>query len=743
MKFKWCLNIGLLTALCFAISSCSDKDNPDDGGFTPQTYNVQGKVEKGPFISGSTISIQLMDSKLEALGEFYSSTIQDDMGNFSFGSKSFKAPYAELTANGYFFNEVEGRLSSGTLNLRALVDLSDEATVNVNILTHLKYQRILNLVSEGKKLGDANQQAQKELFTAFGLQKYSDTDASQFSITEGTNESAALIAISSLLIVERSEAELTEYLAKLCREFGENGTFPTETKQQLKADREKLASRLSYIKDNIIDRYQELGKTVEVQELGLFFDWDDDGIAGNETLKEGEEVVLEKEVLEVPNEGGTYKIGFTSPIPVYLIPPVQGNPSNSITEESLYKNIYEDITSTDISLEKDIENSLLTVKIAPLKSRKSESVSVYLYDCLGNTVATLNVSQEGNNDTSLPKLGSIGKQLVENIAASIARGFSTLSLIEQYYYSNKTTNFVEQKISSISTDVNTVWSIFYMANGNNIKLKEAEAQQLGIYQDIFNVFSAMYYYNMVVFWGDVPYVYTYDPDIFNMYTSRTPQTEILNSLKENLISAIDYLEEKRNESLKNTNEYFFVSKDVARILLADIYMYQGDYVNAELQLSKVIENGFYDLDASNYSKKETIDNLWNNGSGKESIFITKDEISPQSNINRSVIVPLMNYTDVFLSYAECLYKSGNTAKAKTFLDKVVVAKSITVSDDVFTGIKDARMQLLLYSVGNFAFLKRNNIAKEEYGVPDYRLVLPIPRKEIDKNPKITQNPEYK
>lgn len=238
MKLR--LYIGGLVAFSVLFSSCG-KDSEEGESFESHTYNVSGKVEKGPFVSGSTITIQPMDSKLQVRGDFYSSTIQDDMGNFSFGSKLFEAPYAELTANGYFFNEVEGELSSGTLSLRALVDLSDKTTVNVNVLTHLKYQRVQRLVEGGMSFKEANTQAQKELFTAFGLQRYEDKDASSFSIIGGTDESAALIAISSLLIVDRSEAALTEYLAKLCKEFGDNGAFTESTRQQMKEDRNALA----------------------------------------------------------------------------------------------------------------------------------------------------------------------------------------------------------------------------------------------------------------------------------------------------------------------------------------------------------------------------------------------------------------------------------------------------------------------------------------------------------------------
>lgn len=197
--FKQYLYLLPISILLF--SSC-EKEGKFGKDFEPQTYNVSGKVEKGPFISGTTITIQPMDGNLQVIGSLYSSTIQDDLGNFSFGSKLFEAPYAELTANGYFFNEVKGDLSSGTLNLRALVDLSDETTVNVNVLTHLKYQRIQNLIAAGVEFEEANRQSQEELFTAFGLPQYAEKDASSFSIMEGTDESAALIAISSLLLVD-------------------------------------------------------------------------------------------------------------------------------------------------------------------------------------------------------------------------------------------------------------------------------------------------------------------------------------------------------------------------------------------------------------------------------------------------------------------------------------------------------------------------------------------------------------
>ena len=230
---------------CAIITSCSSDDSTTA---EPQTFDIRGKVEKGPFISGSEISIQPMNAKLQVLGNMFNTSITDDLGNFQLGSKDFSAPYAEFIANGYFFNEVSGKLSNSTLTLRALVDLRNSTTINVNILTHLKYARIKKLVASGVNFDEANTQAQNELFEAFGLSSFGNKDTSSFSITAGTDESAALIAISSLLLLDRTEAALTEYLAKLSEDFGRKGYFSENMKNQINEYKIKLARYLSDIK---------------------------------------------------------------------------------------------------------------------------------------------------------------------------------------------------------------------------------------------------------------------------------------------------------------------------------------------------------------------------------------------------------------------------------------------------------------------------------------------------------------
>ncbi|MBQ4082900.1 MAG: RagB/SusD family nutrient uptake outer membrane protein, partial [Bacteroidaceae bacterium] len=86
--------------------------------------------------------------------------------------------------------------------------------------------------------------------------------------------------------------------------------------------------------------------------------------------------------------------------------------------------------------------------------------------------------------------------------------------------------------------------------------------------------------------------------------------------------------------------------------------------------------------------------------------------------------------------------TGDTGTAEKVLRQIVDAKGIEIAEGVFEGITDARQQLLLYGIGNFAFYKRNGVAVKELGIKEYQQLLPIPRQELYANPNMTQNPEY-
>lgn len=757
---KFWLSTLLITV---GVVACSDSDDIYEETFEPQTYDVYGKVEKGPFVSGSTISIQPMDSKLQVIGSMFSTAITDDLGNFMLGSKEFSTPYAEFMANGYFFNEVKGELSNGTLTLRAIVDLQDNTTVNVNILTHLKYSRIKNLVASGKTYSDANEQAQKELLTAFGLANLTSKDVSSFSIISGTDESAALVAISSLLLMERTEAALTEYLAKLSSDFGKNGSFSEDFQNQITKDKNKLAMFLPDIKDNIISRYNNLGIEVDVKELSHFIDWNNDGVAGNELLKENQTVSLDKTSLQIPNEGGRYSININSPITLYLEPQVETvldiTPENGYITESIITHLYEGYDESyfydkPISAECKLNDNTLEISVSKLDGRSGKDKTISLYDYIGNVVAVVELSQEGANVnipvSEAPLLGEDGENIVASIAHSMFVGIRKYNIIEQYYAYNKLIDVVNDYVYPSSSQITSSWSNIYSANTKLLQLKKADESLLNVYGDYCNVLSALYYSNLVYGWDAVPYITDYSQieQIVGQGIHRESATNILNDLKSKLATAIENLAEKKNESLKDINGLFFASKDVARVLLANIHMYEGNYSAAKDLLQKVVDNGYYQLDSSKVFRPSTSSDDIDVTESTEVIFAFKTDDSDNGTrgsitIYEPGVVPYITLSDVYLSLAECHHKLGNPTTAEQNIQKILDAKEITTSEtEVLMKIKDIREQILIYSGTYFAFLKRTGLAKDVCNIENYQLLFPIPQAELNSNKKITQNPGY-
>lgn len=72
MKKSFILFLSMTVALVF--NSCSENgiDDNGNGNYKPADYSVKGKVEKGPFVSGSTINLQPMDEKLQPIGSTFS-----------------------------------------------------------------------------------------------------------------------------------------------------------------------------------------------------------------------------------------------------------------------------------------------------------------------------------------------------------------------------------------------------------------------------------------------------------------------------------------------------------------------------------------------------------------------------------------------------------------------------------------------------------------------------------------------
>ena len=726
-----------------ALSSCSDNDETEDS-FTPKVFNVMGKVEKGPMIRGSHVDMRTLDEYMTPTGSFYSTTIDNNLGDFNYGALKINSPYAQLTADGYFFNEIDGELSEGTIKLDAIVDLKDNSTINVNVLTHLKSKRIHHLITtKGMTFKEANAQAQKELLTQFGLQQYASKDASQFSLTSGDDASGALMAISSLVLTDRSDAEIVEYLSILSNEFGKEGAFSQETKKRIQSGKNYLNARLDRISENIKSRYKELGLEVKVKDLAYYFDWDNDGIAGNE-LDESESVTLSTTEINVPKEGGEYTISIVSDKPYYLNPPsfdsdsdsgLQELPQDNIIEENYFGGLYEpgaNLPTPSIKYNKTIENNTITIKIEPAQFKKDLSTTFTVYNARGKVAATVTIKQSGDKNYWVKhdpvRLGDAGEHVVLGIM-SIMRDAVSKQLHLQTGYIHQENFRDPVPFRPYDGEIGNIWGRYYTAINQWLTMKDVDANQLNCYQSFIDTHLALAYYQLSSRWGGIPFIMQ-RPNDAHIFLPRTDEAKVLSRVENMLFDAMGDLDEHRYDAFQDANSMLFVSKNVARILLAFVYCNQKKFDKALPLLEEVIRRGEYHLEYSQATEYQ------NNA---ECILGYYPEMS-----SAQKIFPCLDYKDVILTAAECLYHTGNTPKAKEYINQVCEYKNLTADQsDVLKAIASLHYQINSPSYMNF--IRRNGLGESFMGLSPnnlYQLLWPIPSSELDKNPQLTQNPGY-
>lgn len=215
----------VIVAILICLVSCSKKGDTAGGAVEDQgvvaivNKTVDGEAQKGPFVNGSSVLLFEMDGSYAQTGKSFSGNISSNKGGFTLRNVSLVSQYATLVANGYYRNEVTGHTSAGTIQLNAISDLSQRGHVNVNLLTHLEYKRVLNLLDSGMTMSAAKERAESEVLKFFGFaDKLIADDAERFEdldIFSTGDGDAALLAISVLMQGELSEADLTERLTNV------------------------------------------------------------------------------------------------------------------------------------------------------------------------------------------------------------------------------------------------------------------------------------------------------------------------------------------------------------------------------------------------------------------------------------------------------------------------------------------------------------------------------------------------
>ena len=283
MKYKLFASLFAIV-LSTAFISCSS----DDNGESPKTVeksNVSGNIEKGPFVQGSKVTLYELEANLSQTGKSFKTQTSSDLGAFTFDSPiQLNSQFVELETSGYFYNEVKGELSTSQITLNALSNVANRSSVNVNLLTHLEYGRVKKLVRDGMDFTSAKKQAEKELLTCFAI-----TDEISMpegvSITDNNKNSAILLAISTVMLYNRSEAEFTEFISKFSSDFADNGLIDNATiRDDIKKGQED--AHPSKVIERMKEFYANKGVTIQCDDFSKYIDFNGDGVI-DDSDKEG------------------------------------------------------------------------------------------------------------------------------------------------------------------------------------------------------------------------------------------------------------------------------------------------------------------------------------------------------------------------------------------------------------------------------------------------------------------------
>jgi len=253
----------------FLLFSCLSSCRQDSDITQIKIQNITGHVQKGPFISGSSIILYDFQADLTPSGKSFNTVITDNKGTFNLDNITLSSNFAAIRADGFYFNEISGKQSAAQITLNALVDLSGKNTINVNLLTHLEKARVEYLIKTGKSFSEAKIQTQSEILGIFGFQSSGIKSAEDLNITQDGEDNAKLLAITAILQGDHHEAELTELLSKISEDIKADGKLDDTTLSSELINQSRFLDT-TMIKSNLIKRYSEGGLNPIIPNFGKY-----------------------------------------------------------------------------------------------------------------------------------------------------------------------------------------------------------------------------------------------------------------------------------------------------------------------------------------------------------------------------------------------------------------------------------------------------------------------------------------
>jgi hypothetical protein len=241
------------------------------------------------------------------------------------------------------------------------------------------------------------------------------------------------------------------------------------------------------------------------------------------------------------------------------------------------------------------------------------SLNIYTDDALAASVLTGIYTKLSQDNANLYNGSLTSISLFAGLSADELKLFDNNTRYFNYY-SNSLTNI------EIFNYWNTIYPIIYRANAALDGLQKSNTLTDAVKKQLIGeakFFRAFCYFYLVNIFGDVPVALSTDYSV-NATLTRSPKATVYQQIVNDLKDAQSLLNEKylKGDAISlyasGSEERVRPTKAVATALLARVYLYNGEWMNAETEASKVIDNiSLYGLEAlSNVFKKNNKEAIW-------------------------------------------------------------------------------------------------------------------------------------
>lgn len=195
------------------LSACGGGGSSDKtDSVAPVIKTFSGKIEKGALQKGATITASEWSVSGGISGKVYTTETINDLGGYSISSTEIQG-LLDVRADGFFINENTNTVENTRIILSGLAD-SSQSGANINIITHIIKQRVINLMLTGKDFSTANNQAVSELYATLNWTPENPLNTS-------ISQNARLLFLSSAICKNRSVSEVSALLTDLVNDMAD------------------------------------------------------------------------------------------------------------------------------------------------------------------------------------------------------------------------------------------------------------------------------------------------------------------------------------------------------------------------------------------------------------------------------------------------------------------------------------------------------------------------------------------